>query len=76
MTERRTCILKVPSLSVPGDAHFLVNPAHPDFELLFVRPSQSWSDFTGYEEEESDRLIAMSRSGQQGGIKSIEEDPR
>ena len=52
LVERRTCILRVPSVTVPGDANYLINPEHADFELLFARPPEAWDSFEEYQEGE------------------------
>ena len=49
LLDRRSCILRVPSISVPGDAHYLINPVHRDFEILFVGPPRRWEDFEDYD---------------------------
>lgn len=35
-TERKCCVLKVPSAVVPGDFNFLINPYHPDFKSIKI----------------------------------------
>ena len=37
-----TCLLEVPSSTLPGVVNYLINPVHPDTELLFPRPPQPW----------------------------------
>lgn len=32
----RSAVLKVPSILVPNDSNFLINPSHPDFRLIRV----------------------------------------
>ncbi len=34
--ENRCCLFKVPSVVVPGDFNFLINPGHPEFENVKV----------------------------------------
>jgi RES domain-containing protein len=53
LTAGRTCILKVPSTIAPGEANYLINPTHRDFELLFPRPPQSWESSEEYTEYDS-----------------------
>lgn len=36
VTERKDCVLKVPSAVVPGDFNFLINPYHPDFSTIRI----------------------------------------
>jgi len=36
VTERKDCVLKVPSAVVPGDFNFLINPFHPDFSTIRI----------------------------------------
>jgi RES domain-containing protein len=33
-----TAVLKVPSVIVPAEAHYLLNPRHPDFDRIEVQP--------------------------------------
>ena len=33
---RRSCILEVPSVIVPHESNFILNPKHPDFESLNI----------------------------------------
>ena len=35
--EDRSVMLKVPSVVVPGENNYLINPAHPDFDKVEVR---------------------------------------
>ncbi|HXN36377.1 MAG TPA: RES domain-containing protein, partial [Opitutaceae bacterium] len=42
---RRSVALRVPSVVVPGEFNFLVNPAHPEFtKLKFAPPEPFWFD--------------------------------
>ena len=34
--ERRSAVLQVPSVIIPGEANFLLNPAHPDFKKITI----------------------------------------
>lgn len=34
VAERRTPVLAVPSIVIPGEWNFLINPAHPEFDRL------------------------------------------
>lgn len=36
VTERKNCVLKVPSAVVPGDYNFLINPLHLDFASISI----------------------------------------
>lgn len=36
VSERRACVLKVPSAVVPGDFNFLINPLHPEFPQIEI----------------------------------------
>ena len=36
MTERRTCVLRVPSAIIPDECNYLLNPAHPDFARITI----------------------------------------
>lgn len=36
VTERKNCVLKVPSAVVPGDFNILINPNHPDFNGIKI----------------------------------------
>ncbi|MFC3416469.1 RES family NAD+ phosphorylase [Algoriphagus hitonicola] len=36
VSERKNCVLKVPSAVVPGDFNFLINPYHPDFMAIRI----------------------------------------
>jgi RES domain-containing protein len=36
VTERKNCVLKVPSAVVPGDFNFLINPHHPHFSTIQI----------------------------------------
>lgn len=31
ISEKKSCVLKIPSAVVPGDFNYLINPHHPDF---------------------------------------------
>jgi RES domain-containing protein len=35
-----SAILRVPSVLVPGESNFILNPAHPDFEKISIGPRQ------------------------------------
>lgn len=35
-SERKACVLKVPSAVVPGDFNFLINPLHPEFSQIEI----------------------------------------
>jgi RES domain-containing protein len=37
--ERRSAVLAVPSAITPADTNFLLNPEHPDFAQIRVRPA-------------------------------------
>lgn len=41
--ELRSAILKVPSVIVPGEFNYLLNPQHPDFKLLEVSKPEPFS---------------------------------
>jgi RES domain-containing protein len=32
----RSCVLEVPSVIVPHESNFILNPGHPDFALLEI----------------------------------------
>ena len=34
--ERRSCVLQLPSVIVPTDPNYLLNPAHPDFPQISI----------------------------------------
>ena len=51
----RTCLLKVPSVSAPGDAHYLINPAHRDFNYLVPHPPGAFDSYDSYADEVFDR---------------------
>ncbi|MDA8388016.1 MAG: RES domain-containing protein [Nitrospiraceae bacterium] len=34
-----TAVLKVPSIIIPGEFNYLLNPDHPDFALLKIKPA-------------------------------------
>jgi RES domain-containing protein len=36
VAERKSCVLKVPSVVVPGDFNFLINPHHLDFQAIKI----------------------------------------
>ena len=37
ISENKFCLLKIPSVVVPGDFNFLINPHHPDFKQIEIR---------------------------------------
>ncbi len=37
-SERRSVVLQVPSVVIPGEFNFIVNPGHPDFDRLVIGP--------------------------------------
>jgi RES domain-containing protein len=61
LSENRTCLLKVPSVTIPGEANYLINPGHPDFELLFARPPQDWGFFDEYTDDDSESQTRPTR---------------
>ena len=40
---QRSVALRVPSVVVPGEFNFLLNPAHPDFAQIHVGPPESFA---------------------------------
>ena len=38
-----SAVLRVPSVIVPGEHNYVLNPAHPDFRAIVVRPPVSFS---------------------------------
>lgn len=36
----RSLVLKVPSVIIPSESNFLINPAHPDFASLRIDPPE------------------------------------
>lgn len=38
--ERRSAVLKVPSVVIPGEINFIINPRHPDFGRLAIGAPQ------------------------------------
>jgi len=36
LMERRSVVLRVPSVVIPREANFMLNPGHPDFERILV----------------------------------------
>jgi RES domain-containing protein len=50
----RTCLLRIPSVLIPGEANYLINPFHTDFELVLVRPVQAYGAFDEFVEGEHD----------------------
>jgi len=61
----RTCLLRIPSVVIPGEANYLINPFHPDFELVFVRPVQAYQSF--------DEFVAGEQGFEQPALKSCVE---
>ena len=43
LTEERSVALAVPSVIVPQEENFLLNPGHPDFARLTIKPPQPFS---------------------------------
>jgi RES domain-containing protein len=39
----RSAILRVPSIIIPSEFNFLLNPAHPDFRLIEISPPEPFS---------------------------------
>lgn len=40
VAERRTAVLRVPSVVTRGEVNYLLNPFHPDFERIEIRPPE------------------------------------
>ncbi len=40
---RRTAVLQLPSVIIPEEANFLLNPQHPDFPRIRIAPAQPFS---------------------------------
>lgn len=62
LVAERTCLLRIPSILIPGEANYLINPFHPDFELVLVRPVQAYESF--------DEFVAGEREFQERAVKS------
>jgi RES domain-containing protein len=43
LRESRTAVLSVPSVVVPDERNFVLNPNHPDFARLVINPSEPFS---------------------------------
>ncbi len=43
VAEARTCMLAVPSVVVPHERNYLLNPAHPDFQRLLIGTVEPFS---------------------------------
>jgi RES domain-containing protein len=41
--EARSAVLEVPSVIVPGEANYLLNPAHPDFKKIVIGKPERFS---------------------------------
>jgi RES domain-containing protein len=41
--ERRTAILSVPSVVIPHERNFILNPAHPQFARIAIDPPQPFT---------------------------------
>jgi RES domain-containing protein len=41
--EGRTAVVRVPSAVVPGEFNYLINPTHPDFGKITIRPSEPFA---------------------------------
>ena len=35
--EARSAVLELPSVIIPGEVNYLLNPAHPDFRKIIIR---------------------------------------
>jgi len=51
LSRAQSCLLKVPSASAPGEATYLINPAHRDFDLLVPHPPETFDSYESYAEE-------------------------
>ena len=43
LSEARSAVLAVPSVIVPGENNFLLNPAHPDFQKIAISPPRPFA---------------------------------
>lgn len=43
LRESRTAVLSVPSVVIPHERNFILNPGHPDFAALTIGPAESFS---------------------------------
>lgn len=41
--EARSAVLELPSVLVPGESNYLLNPAHPDFPKVNIGPAEPFS---------------------------------
>lgn len=41
--EARSAVLEVPSVIIPGEPNYLLNPAHPDFKRIAIGKPESFS---------------------------------
>lgn len=41
--ESRSAVLKLPSVIIPGESNFMLNPAHPDFRKIAIHKPESFS---------------------------------
>jgi RES domain-containing protein len=41
--EARSAVLEVPSVIIPGEPNYLLNPAHPDFQKLVIGKAEPFS---------------------------------
>ncbi len=40
--ERKSAVLRVPSVVIPDESNYLLNPRHPDFRELVIGPSKTF----------------------------------
>ncbi len=43
LRESTSAVLSVPSVVIPSERHFILNPAHEDFARLVINPSEPFS---------------------------------
>ena len=41
--EARSAVLEIPSVIIPGEANYLLNPAHPDFKKIVIGKPEPFS---------------------------------
>jgi RES domain-containing protein len=41
--ESRSAVLALPSVIIPGETNYLLNPAHPDFKKIFISKPQGFA---------------------------------
>ena len=41
--ESRSVVLEVPSVLIPGESNYLINPGHPEFRSVSIGPAEAFA---------------------------------